>query len=65
MHIDVYILIDLCSATVIISTGSTKFPRVAIFQFAYFQDGRQSLHSNLKMAYGLTTPNASPIETHV
>ena len=44
-------MIDLCSAEarVIISTGSTKFHPVAIFLFAYFQDGRQSLNSNLKM----------------
>ena len=50
MHTKAYILIDLCSAEtkVIISTGSTKFHPVAFFKFAYFQDGRQSLNSNLK-----------------
>ena len=30
-------------ARVIISTGSSQFYPVAIFVFAYFQDGRQSL----------------------
>ena len=46
-------MIDLCSAEarVIISTGGTKFHPVAIFIFAHFQDGHQSLNSNLKMAY--------------
>ena len=49
IHTEVYILIDLCSveARVIISTGSTKFHPVAIFLFAYFQDGRESLGLNL------------------
>ena len=47
IHTEVYILIDLCSteARVIISNGSTKFHPVAIFLFAYFQDGRQYLNS--------------------
>ena len=46
---EVYILIDLCSVEprVIISTGSTKFYPVAIFLFANFKDGRQSLVLNL------------------
>ena len=49
IHTEVYILIDLCSveARGIISTGSTKFYPVAIFLFAYFQDGRQLLGLNL------------------
>ena len=49
IHTEAYILIDWCSveARVIISTRSTKFYTVAIFLFAYFQDGRQSLGSNL------------------
>ena len=49
IHTEVYILIDLCSVetSVIISIGSTKFYPVTIFLFAYLQDGRQSIGSNL------------------
>ena len=50
---EVYILIDLCSAEarIIIFTGSNNFHKVAIFLSAYFPDGRQSINSNLKMAH--------------
>ena len=49
IYTEVYSFIDLCSveAGVIISTGSTKFHPVAIFLFAYFQEGRQSPGLNL------------------